>query len=59
MIEVKNLSKKFKAPSEEKGIFGFKKKDFWAVKDLNFNIKEGSVASISVSYTHLTLPTKA
>ena len=46
MIEVKNLSKKFKAPSEEKGIFGFKKKDFWAVKDLNFNIKEGSVASI-------------
>lgn len=46
MIEVKNLSKKFKAPSEEKGIFGFKKKDFWAVKDLNFNIKGGSVASI-------------
>ncbi len=46
MIKVKNLSKKFKAPSEEKGIFGFKKKDFWAVKDLNFNIKEGSVASI-------------
>ena len=46
MIEVKNLSKKFKAPPEEKGIFGFKKKDFWAVKDLNFNIKEGSVASI-------------
>ena len=46
MIEVKNLSKKFKAPSEEKGIFGFKKKDFWAVKDLSFNIKEGSVASI-------------
>jgi sodium transport system ATP-binding protein len=46
MIEVKNLSKKFNAPSEEKGIFGFKKKDFWAVKDLNFNIKEGSVASI-------------
>ena len=46
MIEVKNLSKKFKAPSEEKGIFGFKKKDFWAVKDLNINIKEGSVASI-------------
>ena len=46
MIEVKNLSKKFKAPSEERGIFGFKKKDFWAVKDLNFNIKEGSVASI-------------
>ena len=46
MIEVKNLSKKFKAPSEEKGIFVFKKKDFWAVKDLNFNIKEGSVASI-------------
>ena len=46
MIEVKNLTKKFKAPSEEKGIFGFKKKDFWAVKDLNFNIKQGSVASI-------------
>ena len=46
MIEVKNLAKKFKATSEEKGIFGFKKKDFWAVKDLNFNIKEGSVASI-------------
>ena len=46
MIEVKNLAKKFKAPSEEKGLFGFKKKDFWAVKDLNFNIKEGSVASI-------------
>ena len=46
MIEVKNLAKKFKAPSEEKGIFGFKKKDFWAVKDLNFNIKQGSVASI-------------
>ncbi len=46
MIEVKNLSKKFKAPSEEKGIFGFKKKPFFAVKDLNFNIEKGSVASI-------------
>ena len=46
MIEVKNLSKKFKAPSEEKGIFGFKNKPFYAVKDLSFNIEKGSVASI-------------
>ena len=46
MIEVKNLSKQFKAPSDEKGLFGPKKKPFWAVKDLNFDIKKGSVASI-------------
>lgn len=46
MIEVKNLSKQFKAPTEEKGLFGPKKKPFWAVKDLNFQIKKGSVASI-------------
>ncbi|MAA92885.1 MAG: ABC transporter ATP-binding protein, partial [Gammaproteobacteria bacterium] len=46
MIEVKNLSKQFKAPTEEKGLFGFKKKPFWAVKELNFKIKKGTVASI-------------
>ena len=46
MIEVKNLSKQFKAPTEEKGLFGPKKKAFWAVKDLDFEIKKGSVASI-------------
>ena len=46
MIEVKNLSKQFKAPSDEKGLFGPKKKAFWAVKDLNFDIRKGSVASI-------------
>lgn len=46
MIQVKNLSKQFKAPSEEKGLFGPKKKPFWAVKDLNFEITKGSVASI-------------
>jgi sodium transport system ATP-binding protein len=46
MIEVKNLSKQFKAPTEEKGLFGFKKKPFWAVKDLSFKIKKGTVASI-------------
>ena len=46
MIEVKNLSKQFKAPTEEKGLFGPKKKAFWAVKDLGFQIKRGSVASI-------------
>ena len=46
MIDVKNLSKQFKAPSDEKGLFGPKKKPFWAVKDLNFDIKKGSVASI-------------
>ncbi len=46
MIEVKNLSKQFKAPTEEKGMFGYKKKPFWAVKDLNFKINKGSVASI-------------
>ena len=54
MIQVKKLSKQFKAPTEEKGLFGPKKKPFWAVKDLNFEITKGSVA---VSYTHLTLPT--
>ena len=46
MIEVKNLSKQFKAPTEKKGLFGAKKKPFWAVKDLHFHIKKGSVASI-------------
>ena len=46
MIEAKNLSKQFKAPSEEKGLFGKKKKPFWAVKDLNFKIEKGKVASI-------------
>ena len=46
MIQVKNLSKQFKAPTEEKGLFGPKKKPFWAVKDLNFEITKGSVASI-------------
>ena len=46
MIEVKNLSKQFKAPTEEKGLFGPKKKAFWAVKELDFQIKKGSVASI-------------
>ena len=46
MIETKNLSKQFKAPSEEKGLFGKKKKPFWAVKDLNFKIEKGKVASI-------------
>jgi ABC-type oligopeptide transport system ATPase subunit len=40
MIEVKNLSKQFKAPTEEKGLFGPKKKAFWAVKDLDFQIKK-------------------
>ena len=29
MIEVKNLSKQFKAPTEEKGLFGPKKKAFF------------------------------
>ena len=51
MIEVKNLSKQFKAPTEEKGLFGPKKKAFWAVKDLGFQIKKGSVASICLLYT--------
>ena len=46
MIETKNLSKQFKAPTEEKGLFGKKKKPFWAVKDLNFKIEKGKVASI-------------
>ena len=46
MIEVKNLSKQFKAPSDEKGLFGPKKKPFWAVKDLNFDIKKLSLIHI-------------
>ena len=46
MIEIKNLSKEFKAPSDEKGLFGKKKKPFWAVKNFDFKIEKGKVASI-------------
>ena len=38
MIEVKNLSKQFKVPTEIKGLFGPKKKNFLAVDSLEFNL---------------------
>ena len=46
MIEVKNLSKQFKVPTEKKGLFGNKKEPFWAVDSLDFTVKKGSVVSI-------------
>lgn len=46
MIEVKNLSKQFKVPTEKKGIFGPKKKNFLAVDSLEFNLEKGKVLSI-------------
>tara|TARA_Y100001936_G_scaffold20549_1_gene17725 strand:+ start:672 stop:1430 length:759 start_codon:yes stop_codon:yes gene_type:complete len=46
MIEVKNLSKQFKVPTEKKGLFGKKKKPFWAVDSLDFKVAKGSVVSI-------------
>ena len=46
MIEVKNLSKQFKVPTDKKGFFGNKKEPFWAVDSLDFNVKKGSVVSI-------------
>ena len=46
MIEVKNLSKQFKVPTEKKGLFGPKKKNFLAVDSLDFNLEKGKVLSI-------------
>ena len=46
MIEVKNLSKQFKVPSEKKGFFGRKKETFWAVDSLDFKVNRGTVTSI-------------
>ena len=46
MIEVKNLSKQFKVPTEKKGLFGPKKKNFLAVDSLDFNLEQGKVLSI-------------
>ena len=46
MIEVKNLSKQFKVPTEKKGLFGKKKEPFWAVDSLDFKVSKGSVVSI-------------
>ena len=46
MIEVKNLSKQFKVPTEKKGLFGKKKKPFWAVDSLDFKVTKGTVVSI-------------
>ena len=46
MIEVKNLSKQFKVPTEKKGLFGPKKKNFLAVDSLEFNLEKGKVLSI-------------
>ena len=46
MIEVKNLSKQFKVPTEKKGLFGKKKKPLWAVDSLDFKVSKGSVVSI-------------
>ena len=46
MIEVKNLSKQFKVPTEKKGLFSKKKKPFWAVDSLDFKVAKGSVVSI-------------
>ena len=47
MIEVKNLVRKYG--------------DFTAVDDVSFSIEKGEVVGLlgPVSYTHLTLPTKA
>ena len=46
MIKVENLYKTFKTNSEEKGFFGKKKINFQAVKNLNFDVKEGQVLSL-------------
>ena len=46
MIEIKNLSKQFKVPTEKKGLFGNKKESFWAVNSLDFTVQKGSVVSI-------------
>ena len=46
MIEVINLSKQFKVPTEKKGLFGKKKKPFWAVDSLDFKVTKGTVVSI-------------
>ena len=46
MIEVKNLSKQFKVPTEKKGLFGKKKGTIWAVDSLDFKVSKGSVVSI-------------
>ena len=46
MIEVKNLSKQFKVPTEKKGLFGKKKNPFWAVDSLDFKVTKGTVVSI-------------
>ena len=46
MIEAKNLTKIFKAPTEEKSIFGAKKIDSAAVDDLSFSLKKGEVLSL-------------
>ena len=46
MIEVKNLSKQFKVPTEKKGLFGKKKIPFWAVDSLDFKVTKGTVVSI-------------
>ena len=46
MIEVKNLSKQFKVPTEKKGLFGPKKKNFLAVDSLEFTLEKGKVLSI-------------
>ena len=46
MIKVENLYKTFKTTSEEKSLFGKKKIDFHAVKNLNFEVEEGQVLSL-------------
>lgn len=46
MIVVKNLSKQFKVPTDKKGLFGPKKKNFLAVDSLEFNLDKGKVLSI-------------
>ena len=48
MIEVKNLSKQFKVPTEKKGLFGPKKKNFLAVDSLDFTLKKGKVLSTTI-----------
>lgn len=46
MIEVRNLSKQFKVPTDKKGLFGKKKENFLAVNSLEFSVSKGQVLSI-------------